>query len=126
VAKVSGTDQNAVRRAAKARQQALAKAKAAGKGTAPEPFSLAEATKEARRRENGLAWAIKRRTELADRLMATLTAAGAVTAEYDGETYKSRWIEDLLQFVRAVKTDKQYAYNSDWKETGRLVVGRRH
>lgn len=117
---------NAERRAAKARQNAVAKAKAQSKGTNNGQFDLQAALKAQRSRQRFIEQREQERQDnlnrFADSRVRQLQQAGAVRCSVSEFDKRSEFIEYVYAIVAYVRSNPKYTYNRDWKETGEFVA----
>ena len=126
-ATLTAEQMNAARRAAKARQQAVAKAKAAGKGTNTGEFSLSEAVKEQRLHHARKEFAEKRAKENGDKLLAEVIRLRVLKLDKpEGDDWTQSvkfWKFNCFDVIAAAKrSDQRFTWNRDWLETGRLLI----
>ena len=149
--KVNGMDQNEIRRATKARQQQLAKAKAAG-GVKNVEFSIADTIQENRKAANRKAHAIKKGIDNGNFLLGLVVKQGAqkfgkrdVNKDYSGPGSEyaeaGKWKhyighDDVLEWIEqwqrncydviaaAKRSGERFVWNNDWKVTGVLLIGK--
>jgi len=116
---------NAERRAAKARQQAAAKARGVNREKDQE-FSLQEAQKENRKRENAAARRTAVKTAFVEEKFAELIKRGSIKIAKQPTENRDFWISfcfELIKKVRESEHKDKITYTRDWKETGVLVMG---
>lgn len=120
-------DQNEIRKTVKARQRAVAKAKALHQGQAAS-FSLAEVKKERieqereeRKRQQRREYAQKMAKEEGERLLTDLERKGSLV--FDCSTFENeRSARNLINAIYNAERQFEFGWNRDWQVAKRLQI----
>lgn len=114
---------NSERRAAKAKQQAAAKARSMNKEKNKQ-FDLQEAHKAIRKRQGWLAHVERNRKEEIEEQFNKIFSAGSIKIEqWDN---RNDWISFCFEIIQKIRSQNacKIEYNKDWKETRIFIAGK--